>query len=441
MRKGRWVKGVQPFMAASVFSVAGAGGVSTLSAMLTVRCSRRSMRFVSLVMVAGLLLLTGVAARADVQLGIDTLRDSGFAAVAGKKIGLVTNQTSTDASGERDRVILRRARGVNLTTLFTPEHGLDGTEPAGKYVPSRKDPITGLPAFSLYATTRKPTPGMLRGLDALVFDLQDVGCRSYTYLSTMAKCMEACGENNVEFVVLDRPNPLGGNRVEGPGVEPQWISFVGQYPVPYVHGMTAGELAKMINANHWMAATCKLTVVPMRGWRRGMTWADTGLRWIKSSPNIPRGNSPEYYVATSIVGDLSGLDLGIGTDTPFERVAAAYLNAESFAGQLRALNLPGVEVTPYHGSGGSGATLRIDPHTGANLTALNAYIASALYRSGGTRLFAKPKADPDQMLYKVYGSRGLQTAVEGGASPDSIVNGWRAGVERFRSERQAFLLY
>ena len=253
--------------------------------------------------------------------------------------------------------------------------------------------------------------------------------------------MEACGENNVEMIVLDRPNPLGGNRVEGPGIETQWVSFVGQFPVPYVHGMTAGELAKMINAEHWMAAPCRLTVVPMRGWNRNMAWGDTGLRWIKSSPNIPRGNSPEYYVATSIVGDLSGLDLGIGTDTPFERVAAGYLNAEDFAGRLRALNLSGVQVVPYHGAGGGGAALRIDPHAGANLTALNVYLASALYRSGGARLFAKPKADPDQMLYKVYGSRALQTQVEGGVSPESIIGAWSAGVERFRRERAPFLMY
>ena len=379
--------------------------------------------------------------RAEVKLGIDTLRDSGFAAVSGKKIGLVTNQTSTDASGELDRVILRRAHNVDLTTLFTPEHGLNGTELAGKYVASRRDPVTGLPAFSLYGSTRKPLPGMLRGLDALVFDLQDVGCRSYTYLSTMAKCMEACGENNVEFVVLDRPNPLGGNRVEGPGVDQQWISFVGQYPVPYVHGLTAGELAKMINAEHWMAVPCRLTVVPMRGWSRNMTWGDTGLRWIRSSPNIPRGNSPEYYVATSIVGDLSGLDLGIGTEAPFERVAAGYLNAEDFTARLRSLDLPGVQFVPYHSSGEGGATLRIDPHAGTNLTALNVYLAHALYHSGGTRLFAKPKADPDQMLYKVYGSRALQTEIEGGASPGSIISQWNEGVERFRRERAPFLIY
>ena len=384
-----------------------------------------------------LVLLPTLACAQRVQLGIDTLRDTGFSAVAGKTIGLVTNQTSTDAAGQRDRVILKGAPGVRLVALFTPEHGLDGTELAGKYVASRNDPVTGLPAFSLYGTTRKPTPGMLRGLDALVFDLQDVGCRSYTYLSTMARCMEACGENNVEMIVLDRPNPLGGNRVEGPGIETQWISFVGQFPVPYVHGLTAGELAKMINAEHWMAAQCRLTVVPMRGWTRDMTWSDTGLRWIKSSPNIPRGNSPAYYVATGIVGNLSGLDLGIGTDVPFERVGAGYLNAGSFTDSLNSLHLPGVRATPFHGGGASGAQLLIDPHAGANLTAINVYLAAALYRSGGTRLFAHAASDPDQMLYKIYGSRALAAQIESGTPPRQIIDVWTLGVERFRRDPRA----
>ncbi len=385
--------------------------------------------------------LPALAGAQAVKLGIDTLRDTGFSAVAGKRIGLVTNQTSTDSGGQRDRSILSRAPEVKLVALFTPEHGLDGTELAGKYVASRKDPVTGLPAFSLYATTRKPTPGMLRGLDALVFDLQDVGCRSYTYLSTMARCMEACGENNVEMIVLDRPNPLGGNRVEGPGIEKEWVSFVGQFPVPYVHGLTAGELAKMINGEHWMAAQCKLTVVPMRGWTRDMTWADTGLRWIKSSPNIPRGNSPVYYVATGIVGNLSGLDLGIGTDVPFERVGAGYLRAEAFADDMNSLHLPGVRATPFHGGGGGGAQFTINPHAGANLTALNVYLAAALYRSGGTRLFSHSASDPDQMLYKIYGSRALAAQIEGGTPPGQIVAGWTAGVERFRRDRAPYLIY
>jgi uncharacterized protein YbbC (DUF1343 family) len=396
------------------------------------RLSHRLRRGLSLAAAAvGLSSLSLPTARAQVQLGIDTLRAEGFAAVAGKRIGLVTNQTGTDAGGELDRVILRNAANVKLVSLFTPEHGLDGTEGAGRYVASRIDPITHLPAYSLYGVTRKPTPAMLRNLDALVFDLQDIGCRSYTYLSTMARCLEAAGENHLEFIVL-----------EGPGIDKQWISFVGQFPVPYVHGMTAGELAKMINAKRWMAAQCRLTVVPMRGWQRTMTWGDTGLHWIKSSPNIPRGDSPLYYVATGIVGNLSGLDLGTGTATPFERVAARYLNAESFTGYLRSLNMPGVQFTPYHGSGGGGAELHIDPHAAANLTGLGVYLTSALYRNGGgLRLFQRAASDPDQLLYKIYGSRGLQEQIERGVPPDRIVENWAGGVEQFRRDRQPYLIY
>jgi uncharacterized protein YbbC (DUF1343 family) len=378
----------------------------------------------------------------QVQLGIDTLRAEGFAAIAGKRIGLITNQTGTDHTGELDRVILRSAVNVKLVALFTPEHGLDGTEGAGRYVASRIDPVTHLPALSLYGVTRKPTPAMLRGLDALVFDLQDVGCRSYTYLSTMARCMEAAGENHIEFIVLDRPNPLGGVRVEGPGIDKQWISFVGQFPVPYVHGLTAGELAKMINAKHWMAAQCNLTVVPMRGWQRGMTWGDTGLRWVRSSPNIPRGNSPLFYVATGIVGNLSGLDLGTGTATPFERVAASYMNADTFTGYLRSLNTPGVQFFPYRGPGVGGAQLQIDPHAQTNLTGLNVYLAAALYRGGGGgRLFRRAATDPDQLLYKIYGSRAFQEDIERGVSPQRIIDDWAGGVEQFKADRQPFLLY
>jgi uncharacterized protein YbbC (DUF1343 family) len=379
---------------------------------------------------------------AAVQPGIDVLRDSGFSAVRGKRLALITNQTGADSAGRKTRLILRNAPGVSLVALFTPEHGLDGTEGAGHYVATRRDSATGLTAYSLYGATRKPTSDMLRGLDALVFDLQDVGCRSYTYLSTMARCMEAAGENNVEFIVLDRPNPLGGQRVEGPGIESQWISFVGQFPVPYVHGMTAGELAKMINANHWMAAQCKLSVVPMRGWQRGMTWDDTGLRWIRSSPNIPRGDSPLYYVATGIAGNLSGLDLGIGTDSPFERVGASYVNADSFTASLRALDAPGVRFAPFQGNGASGTALRIDPRAPANLTGLNVHLIAALARSGGSaRLFKKVAADPDQLLYKIYGSRSIKSQIESGVSPERIIAGWSAGVERFRATRQPYLLY
>ena len=383
-----------------------------------------------------------LSARAQVRLGIDTLRDAGYAAVKGKKIGLVTNQTGTDAAGDRDRDLLHRASGVQLVALFTPEHGLDGTELAGKYVASRKDPVTGLPAYSIYGATRKPTPAMLKGLDALVFDLQDIGARSYTYLSTMGKCMQACAENKIEFIVLDRPDPLGGERVEGPGVGPGGINFVAQFPVPYVYGMTAGEMAKMINAKHWMGAPCKLTVVPMKGWRRPMLWADTGLPWVRSSPNVPRGDSPLYYVATGLVGDLTGPELGIGTDVPFQRMSAPYLEADDFTGYLRSTGLAGMTFTPYHGGGGNeGANVHVDSHTAGNLTALNVYMMAAMYKASGGRLFGKLSGQVNADLRGTYGSASLQRQIEAGQPPARIVEGWTPEVESFRRERQPFLLY
>ncbi len=380
-------------------------------------------------------------AHAQVRLGIDVLRDAGFDAVKNKKIGLVTNQTGTDDARELDRVLLHRAPSVQLAALFTPEHGLDGTEPAGKYVASRKDPVTGLTSYSLYGATRKPTVIMLRGLDALVFDLQDIGSRSYTYLSTMGKCMQACAENHVEFIVLDRPDPLGGERVEGPVVGSGGINFVAQFPVPYVYGMTAGELAKMINAKHWMGPPCKLTVVPMKGWKRPMLWADTGLPWVRSSPNIPRGDSPLYYVATGLVGDISGPELGIGTDVPFQRMSAPYLEADEFTNYLRGAGLAGISFSPYRGNGNEGANVHVDGRTAGNLTALNVYMMTAMHKASGGKLFSKLPGAVNADLRATYGSASLQRMIEAGMAPAKIVDGWTAEVETFRRDRQPYLLY
>ena len=382
-----------------------------------------------------------LSASAQVRLGIDVLRDSGYDALKGKRIGLVTNQTGTDAAGEHDRALLHHAPGVQLVALFTPEHGLEGTELAGKYVASRADPVTGLKAYSLYGATRKPTVIMLRGIDALVFDLQDIGSRSYTYLSTMGKCMQACAENKIEFIVLDRPDPLGGDRVEGPGVGPDGINFVAQFPVPYVYGMTAGELARMINAKQWMGSPCKLTVVPMKGWKRNMLWADTGLPWVRSSPNIPRGDSPLYYVATGLVGDLAGPELGIGTDVPFQRMSAPYLDADQFTGYLRGAGLAGMTFSPYRGGGNEGANVHLDARAAGNLTALNVYMLAAMYKAGGSKLFSKLSGGVNADLRSTYGSATLQRLTEAGVAPAKIVEGWTAEVESFRRERQPFLLY
>jgi len=383
------------------------------------------------------LLISLHSALAGLQLGIDVLQQQDFAILKGKRVGLITNQTGVNSAGVRTRVILKRAPGVNLVALFTPEHGLDGTEKAGRYVASRRDSVTGLIAHSLYGDTRKPTPKMLEGIDVLVYDMQDIGCRSYTYVSTMAKCMEAAGERGIEFVVLDRPNPLGGLRIEGPAIESHWMSFVGPLPVPYVHGMTVGELAKMANARGWVAPACKLTVVPMKGWQREMTWNETGLRWVPTSPNIPRANSPFYYVATGLVGELAGVETGCGGPLPFEIVSTKGLAPDAFIKYMQTQGFSGVSFST-NGSGG-GARLSINPHANANLTAIGVYILTQSYR--GNNLFAHSNSEHLSMFYKCYGSDSVRRQVEKGASASSIVASWAPGVSRFQSMRAPYLLY
>ena len=379
---------------------------------------------------------------AAVELGIDVLKSQAFAPLAGKRVGLVTNQTGVDSSGTKTRVILSKAHNVRLVALYSPEHGIDGTVGAGKYVASRKDAATGLVVHSLYGPTRKPTPDMLRGIDVLVYDMQDIGVRSYTYVSTMAKCMEACGEQKIPFVVLDRPNPLGGQRVEGPGIEDKWKSFVGQLPVPYLHGMTVGELAKMANAHGWAGSRCQLTVVPMQGWSRDMTWSRTGLRWVQTSPNIPRANSVPYYAATSIFGSLEGaaLDVGIGTGEPFQMAGKSGLDSVAFVRELRAVGLRGVGVEPYVREEFGGARLSLTADSDTNLAALNIHLLSAAQKNSRGSIFARYH-DKDDIFWKVYGSTSIRPQIEKGVSPAAIVASWDYVVARFRSARQSYLLY
>jgi uncharacterized protein YbbC (DUF1343 family) len=389
----------------------------------------------------GLLVSAVIAANAPaaVELGIDVLARDDYASLKGKRIGLVTNQTSVDSRGVRTRVLLKR--NTNLVALYTPEHGLNGTEKAGRYVSSRRDRVTGLAAYSLYGPTRKPTPAMLNGIDVLVFDLQDIGCRSYTYISTMGKCMEAAAENQIAFVVLDRPNPLGGVRVEGPLVEPRWTSFVSQFPVPYVHGMTCGELARMINARGWINGRCDLRVVPMRGWSRNFTWNETGLHWVPTSPNIPRWNSPLYYVATGLIGELHGPETGVGGARPFELLSARGVSASAFTDYMSSKNFSGVSFSEYQSGNRGGCYLHIEPDARANLTAINVYALAEMNRELRTNLIARSSAGKREMFFKCYGSASIASELARGKGPAAIVADWGDDVARFKSERNQFLLY
>ena len=307
--------------------------------------------FIILAVMAGFVSAELNAARPVVKPGVEVLRDGGFKELQGKRVGLVTNPSGVDRYLRSTVDILFNAPRVNLVALYGPEHGVRGDVYAGGHVTDTKDEATGLPVYSLYGPTRKPTPQMLEGIDVMVYDIQDVGARSYTFISTLGLVMEACAAKGIEVVVLDRPNPLGGNKIEGCYVEQPFNSFVSQYRIPYVYGLTVGELAIMINEEglnrgqkgDQTPARCKLTVVPMEGWERDMLYEDTGLPWVLPSPNIPFKETPLYYAAAGICGELYGfMDIGVGYTLPFQTFGATWLDPEKLKARLESYGLPGV---------------------------------------------------------------------------------------------------
>ena len=307
--------------------------------------------FIVLAVLAGLSYWDSACARTVVKPGIEVLREGGFKELKGKRVGLVTNPSGVDRHLNSTIDILYNAPGVELVALYGPEHGVRGDVYAGGKVADTRDEATGLPVYSLYGATRRPTQEMLEGIDVMVYDIQDVGSRSYTFISTLGLVMEACAPKGIEVIVLDRPNPLGGNKIEGCYVEQPFNSFVSQYRIPYVYGMTVGELAFMINEEglnrgqlgNQEPVRCKLTVIPMEGWERDMLYEDTGLPWVLPSPNIPFKETPLYYAAAGICGELYGfMDIGIGYTLPFQLFGATWLDPEKLKTRLESYDLPGV---------------------------------------------------------------------------------------------------
>ncbi len=283
-----------------------------------------------------------------VKTGIEVLSENNFDILKGKKVGLITNATGVNSQLVSTVDLIYNAQGVELVALYGPEHGVRGEFAAGDKVDTYVDDVTGVTVFSLYGATRKPTPEMLEDVDVLVYDIQDIGVRSYTYISTMGLAMEAAAEHDIEFVVLDRPNPLGGEKVEGNIVEEGYFSFVSQFPVPYIYGLTPGEVAKMINNEGWLAngKKCELTVLEMEGWERSMTFDQTELPWVPTSPHIPHEYSAYFYVATGIMGELGVFSEGVGYTLPFQVFAAEWIDEGELADRMNALEIPGVIFRP-----------------------------------------------------------------------------------------------
>ncbi len=404
------------------------------------------------------LLTAGCAARSfalqpSVKPGIDVLRNRNFDILQGKRVGLVTNPTGVTADLEATIDVLAGAPGVRLIALYAPEHGVRGDNDAGKYVESYLDKRTGIPVYSLYGRTRKPTKDMLQGVDVLVYDIQDIGLRSYTYISTMGLVMEAAAENNIPFVVLDRPDPLTGIRVEGPMLEPKYKSFVGAYPIPYVYGMTAGELAQMINGERWMADSeqCNLTVVPMEGWKRTMWWDETGLSWVPSSPNIPHARTTMFAAMTGVLGELGTINQGVGYTLPFELVGAPWANGQALAKYLNEQELAGIHFRPISYRPATADTISIR-YEGVQLHILNrdkvsftlvelSILEGLLHVFPEYNIFARAKPDRLEMFDKVEGTFEIRRELLNGVSVDDLLRTIDQQRSLFMIKREKYLIY
>lgn len=398
------------------------------------------------------LLTIDCLAEAKVKTGIEVLASQHFAPLKGKRVGLITNPTGVDSNLRPTIDILFEAPEVDLVALYAPEHGVRGNIYAGDKVSNSRDTKTGLPVYSLYGKSRKPTAEMLRGIDILVYDIQDIGCRSFTYISTMGLAMQAAAEQGIEFMVLDRPNPLGGNRVEGCPVETGYTSFVSQYPIPYIYGLTCGELARLLNGEGMTGTKpCKLTVVAMEGWTRDMDFADTGLPWVAPSPHIPQAISAYYYPMSGITGELGTLSIGVGYTLPFELFGASWVNADTLADRLNALKLEGVVFRPIHytpfygaqkGSRLQGVQVHLVDRKTARLTEIQFYVMqemAALYPSH--KPFATAEESRLKMVDKVCGSNKIRQQFTRRYRWEDARPYWENGVKKFKQKSQTYYIY
>jgi beta-N-acetylhexosaminidase len=364
--------------------------------------------------------------------------------VRGLRVGLITNHTGIDGEGVHGIDRLMAAAEMELVALFSPEHGIRGEAEGGIGVESGVDEVTGLPVHSLYGETRRPTPEMLQGLDVLVFDIQDVGARYYTYVSTMALAMEAAGEAGLPFLVLDRPNPIGGVAVQGNVLDPEFATFVGLFPIPMRHGMTPGELARLFRGEFGVDA--ELTVVPVDGWGRAMTFDDLAIPWVPPSPNMPSVESALHYPGTCL---FEGTNISVGRGTPmaFQIVGAPWLDGEALAAALAEYELPGVEILPhrfvpespgdgkYDGEEVSGIRLRaLAPGYDPTLAALA--LLTELRRASGPR-WEWRKSHFDRLA----GTDRLRVGIEEGEPLRRLREGWDQALRDFRTLRAPYLIY
>lgn len=398
-----------------------------------------------------LLSFTCFAQKIRIKTGIEVLKEQNFKVLEGKRVGLITNPTGVDNNMKSTIDILHEATNVQLVALFAPEHGVRGDAHAGDHVDNITDPKTGLPVYSLHGKTKMPTADMLKGIDALIYDIQDIGCRSFTYVSTMGLAMQAAAENNIEFIVLDRPNPLGGLKVEGGLVEDNFISFVSQFKIPYVYGLTCGELALLLNGENMLGKQCKLQVVKMKSWKRKMTYEQTGLQWIPSSPHIPQPISAVMYPVSGILGELGYMSIGVGYTIPFQMFATEWIKADELARSLNRLNLPGIHFRPIYlkpfysvgqGKQLEGVQVHIMDYEKARLSEIQFYVMQEVARLYPDKaVFDNANDKRYRMFDQVSGSDYVRLTFAKNNRFEDIKDFWYKETEPFKKLSKQYRLY
>ncbi|SEH89963.1 beta-N-acetylhexosaminidase [Halobacillus karajensis] len=382
------------------------------------------------------------------KLGVEVLLDEEKALIEGKKVGLITNPTGVDQDLNSIVDTLHNDDDVDLTALYGPEHGVRGSAQAGEYVEFYTDEETGLPVYSLYGQTRKPTSEMLEDIDVLLFDIQDVGTRFYTYIYTMAYAMEAAQENDIPFIVLDRPNPIGGGKVEGPVLEEEYKSFVGNYPIPLRHGMTVGELAKFFNTEFDIGAD--LTVVEMQGWKRNMHYDDTGLEFVAPSPNMPTVDTAFVYPGAALI-EGTNVSEGRGTTRPFELIGAPFINSTDLAAEMNGYHLPGVKFraasfTPsfskHAGELSHGVQIHIVDREEFNAVETGLYLVKTIHDMYPEDFqFRAENSSGISFFDHLIGNGWVREAIENGDSVEDMKERWQNDQKEFNKVRKHYLLY
>ncbi|MHB8501542.1 MAG: exo-beta-N-acetylmuramidase NamZ family protein [Candidatus Acidiferrales bacterium] len=373
-----------------------------------------------------------------VQTGLDVLEAEKFAPLRGKHVGLITNHTGLDALGRSTIERLFHAPGVQLVALFSPEHGISGS--ADEKVSSSKDPTTGLPTYSLYGESLRPTDEMLSGIDTLVFDIQDAGVRFYTYTTTMAYAMEEAAKHHIAFYVLDRPDLLGGDIIEGPMLDPDKTNFVGYYPLPIRYALTIGELAQFFNGENHIG--CDLHVIAMKNWHRNYFFESTGIRWVPPSPNLRTIKGSMLYPGIEILQN-AGVSVGRGTQAPFEEFGAPWIDGAEVAAQLNALHLPGLRFADqpfipvsglYAGQRCGGVGIRITDRAAVRSVRASLEIAVILQK-------LYPAQFKFEKLLVLMGNAETIRQLEAGVAPEQIVESWSAALAKYDETRRKYFLY